>query len=492
MRPAIRPLARPLARPVLSAAQRAYNHAVRNEQPYAEPPIREGVPGVPAAVPDIPALADVPRRAALRTAAPIGVHAGVDFIAFATVSLIPLLKTKLALEPWQIALMLGLNPLCSGIVQPMVAYLSDRHDHRWLGTAGIVMAGVCIGGVGMAESYWQLVTLFLLGQIGVGAFHPPAAAATGHLAGPRFRGTLLGVFFLMGMVGGMAGNVLTPRLIGLAAGGTSEAQIDAGLRWMLLLAPLSVLLAIAIGRAIHRLPHRPATAHADHAALPPAEQRRRWRAVGLLYFCNVIRFTVNNALIYLFSAWAAVVAASRAEAGATEQRVSVDASVFNGLVQAAQQFGAGAGGIVLGAIVGSRIGARFEKHLYVLVPMAGAAAAMLFPRIQQLDEAAGPAAANAAAIAASALAGLGFGGLIPLSMSTAQRLLPHRAMLATGMMLGGAWAFAFTGPIIAERIHTASWGGLATGFVAAGAALALAGVLAMLLDRELLAESANR
>ena len=281
-------------------------------------------------------------------------------------------------------------------------------------------------------------------------------------------------------------------MIGFAAGGTTEAQIDAGLRWMLLLAPFSVLLAIVIGKAIHGIPHRPENAHADHAALPREEQRRRWRAVGLLYFCNVIRFTVNNALIYLFSAWAAVVASSRAQAGATEEGISVDASVFNGLLQAAQQFGAGVGGIVLGAIVGSRLGVRFEKLLFVVVPMAGAAAAMLFPRIEALDEAAGPAVASAAAIAASAIAGVGFGGLIPLSMSTAQRLLPHRAMLATGMMLGGAWCFAFTGPIIAERIHTAEWGGLANGFIAAGAALAFAGVLAMLLDRKLLAESAGR
>lgn len=442
--------------------------------------------------PAVPALADVSRRAVRRTAAPIGVHAGVDFIAFTTISLVPLLKAKLDLEPWQVALMLGLNPLCSGLVQPLVAHLSDRHDHRWLGTAGLVLSGVCIGGVGLAEHYWQLVTLFVLGMVGVGAFHPPAAAATGHLAGPRHRGTLLGVFFLMGMVGGMSGNVFTPRLIEFAAGGTSPAQIDQGLRWMLLLAPFSVVLAIVIGKAIHRTPHRPEDAAANHAALSPRQRRRRWTAVGLLYICNIIRFTVNNALIYLFSAWAAVIAASRARAGASEERVSLDASVFNGLLQAAQQGGAGLGGIVLGAIVGTRFGRRLEKPLFVVVPLIGAAAAVLFPRLEALDRTAGPLAANAAALGASALAGLGFGGLIPLSMSTAQRLLPHRAMLATGLMLGGAWCFAVSGPIIAERIHTAEWGGLASGFVVTGGALAVAGLLALLIDRRLLIETDDR
>ncbi|MEM0984229.1 MAG: MFS transporter [Planctomycetota bacterium] len=430
-------------------------------------------------------------RVALRTATPIGVHAGVDFISFAVVSLIPLLTTKLQLETWQVALMLGLSPVCSGAVQPLVAHLSDRHDHRWLGTAGIVLAGVCIGSTGLATSYWQLITLFLLGQIGVGAFHPPAAAAVGHLAGKRMRGVALGVFFLLGMIGGMSGNVLTPRIIGAIAGDDTPEQINAALRWLLALGPISILLALAVAKAIHNIPHRHADAHANHHALDESERRRRWTNVGLLYVCNVIRFTVNNALIYLYVQWATSLAASRAEAGATKEQISVDASVFNGILQAAMQFGAGFGGIGLGYLIGRRFGHTLEKPLFVVIPVLGAIGIAAFPFIAQLDTTASPLATNAVALTVSAIGGLGFGSLIPVSMSIAQRLLPHRAALASGMMLGGAWCFAVVGPILAERIHQDQDERLRTAFFAVAALLTVSAVIGATLDGKLLRESAH-
>jgi len=116
------------------------------------------------------------------------------------------------------------------------------------------------------------------------------------------------------------------------------------------------------------------------------------------------------------------------------------------------------------------------------------------------------------AIVATILTGMGFGAVIPVSISLAQRLLPHRTSLASGLMLGGAWMIAFVGPLVAELIHKGlvhkpsapqwlldgaarlpEWAGkpllegmgLTAGFSFVSGVLLIAGLLAMLLPGEL-------
>ncbi len=77
------------------------------------------------------------------------------------------------------------------------------------------------------------------------------------------------------------------------------------------------------------------------------------------------------------------------------------------------------------------------------------------------------------------VAGLGFGGLIPVSISLAQRLLPHRTGLASGLMMGGAWMFAGSGALVAERVFT-EWGFEAAFYATGGFMLLAAGLSALL------------
>jgi MFS family permease len=91
----------------------------------------------------------------------------------------------------------------------------------------------------------------------------------------------------------------------------------------------------------------------------------------------------------------------------------------------------------------------------------------------------------------SVLAGAGFGACIPVSLGLAQRMLPHRTSLASGLMLGGAWAFAFAGPLVAEWVQNGLMGGLgldAAFFVTAGA-LFVAGMISLALPSELMART---
>jgi MFS family permease len=46
--------------------------------------------------------------------------------------------------------------------------------------------------------------------------------------------------------------------------------------------------------------------------------------------------------------------------------------------------------------------------------------------------------------------GIGYFGVMPTTISIAQRLLPHRTSLASALLMGGAWCLAAIGPPMAQ------------------------------------------
>lgn len=420
-------------------------------------------------------------RPRVRAMATIGTHFVIDAFSFVIIALLPLLVVTLSLETRQKALLLGIGSVASGLIQPLVAWLSDRFDTRALGTLGLLVAVLAISHVGVVGSFWQLAVLFGVGAAGVGAFHPPAAAAVGRLAGAR-RSRYLALFFLFGMLGGMVGNVFTPRFVEAAArAGDGPIDIQRGLdalRWMM----IPGLLCVAVlAVSIHRVGHRSHGPGGAHASWDRAELHARWGAVAVLYVSNMLRFTVNMALVYLFSEWAQRQTLQAAGAAAMNEALGARASELNGLLQGAMQVGMGGGGLVLGFLLAS----RFEKTVFWLIPTLGAVA------IGAISLTDGAAWAVPLALTGSVLAGAGFGACVPISMGLAQRMLPHRTSLASGLMLGGAWAFAFVGPLTAEWVQNGLMGGLGldAAFYVTAAALFVAGLITLALPRDLMART---
>lgn len=422
----------------------------------------------------LPAAGGAPALSApgLRAGAAIGAHTVVDTFSFVLVSLMPVFTTRLGLTDPQVALLLGVGSVCSGVIQPIVAWLSDRYDTRVFGTIAMALAVVCVSLMGMAQSFQQLLLLQALGTMGVGAFHPPAAAAVGALAGRR-RTLGMSVFFLAGMIGGVAGNVLSPRYV--AAAGGVEALV-----WLII---PGMLVVGVLALAIHGVSHRAHDAHDRHRALTPEDRRERWRVVWLLYAGNVIRFTVNMALVYLIVAWSRRFVLGGVEATALNDHLAQRASELNGPMQASMQVGMGVAGLAAGLVLRS----HHEKAALVTLPVAGAAAVATVPWIDGwgLDALLWGRGTEAGVFLCMVAAGVGFGGLVPVTMAIAQRMLPHRTSLASGLMLGGAWCFAAAGPILAERLHHAM--GLEWAFACTAGLLALAGLIAALLPGRVLA-----
>lgn len=421
------------------------------------------------------------------------------------IAMIPSLVVMLDIPTHQKALLLGVGSVTSGLVQPVVAWISDRFDTRVFGTIGFLVAVLAISNIGYAQSFTQLMILFGIGAAGVGAYHPPAAAAIGQLAGAK-RSRYLAIFFLAGMLGGMVGNVFTPRYVAALSIG-SDGSIDTrsgllAMRWFILPGLIS---AVVITLAIRKVGHRSVGATGVHSAWSNEEKRARWRAVGLLYISNMMRFSVNMALVYLFTEWASAHVLRDSGAGVMTESLASRASELNGILQAAMQIGMGGLGLVLGFV----LSARFEKTVFWVIPTLGAFAVLGIT----LADAVSPEFAIAVAVVGSVLAGAGFGACVPISMGVAQRMLPHRTSLASGLMLGGAWAFAFVGPLLAELVQNGllakgnapRWAissaeslpkgigrplldgmGLDAGFIFTAVLLFLAGLITLGLPRELM------
>lgn len=384
-------------------------------------------------------------------------HAAVDFFSAIIIPLLSVLEGRLSMTREQTAVLVGLGSLSSGAIQPVVAWLGDRYDTRLLGSLGALVAVVAIGSVGFASTFEQIMLIQLVGAAGIGAFHPASAAAMGQLSGRR-RSLGVSVFFTAGMVGGIAGSYFSPNFV--------KAYGLPALAWTI--GPGLLGVAVLVW-AIHSIPHRAAAARADHSALPARERRWRWAAVGILYTGNALRFTVNMALVQLIKPWTEALALGHSGAPGLSEAVRTRASTLNGPMQAAMMIGMGVSGLAVGLLR-----PRHEKAILILLPAAGAAAIYALPRVG------GGAPAYLLAIGA----GVGFAGVIPLTISLAQRLLPHRTGLASGLMMGGAWMLAAAGPLLSERLVGSL--GLAGAFAVVAGLLLAAGLVSLALPGWLL------
>lgn len=324
------------------------------------------------------------------------------------------LQVRCDLTVWQTASLLSIGPAVSGLCQPLFAWLTDHVDSRLFGGAGLAVAAACLSCIGLADGFASLVVLFALGMLGVGAFHPVAAASVGQMSGSR-RSAGVTAFFVAGMVGAALGPIISTRVTKIEPGGFEL------LRWMMI---PGLLFAVLLHLAIRDAPHN----HAEHRAVrfEPRDARLRWLAVWLLWAGNAARFFVNISLLYLY-VWTAQKIVAAEQPTLDSIRIVTSGALLAGELNALTMLGMGAGGLVAGLVVRS----GREKPAFVLVPLLLGPMLLLFPL-----------AGRWGGYALAFGAGIGFAAVIPLTISVAQRLLPHRTSLASSLMMGGGWAVA--------------------------------------------------
>ena len=396
-------------------------------------------------------------------------HALVDVFPMFITSLMIVLQGRLALSAWQETVVWVVTPVFGGLFQPLFAWFGDRYDTRLAGPLGLAIAAVCIGSIGFAENFRQLVSLQVVGVIGVGMYHPAAAAVAGQ-AGTRMRhgrAFAISVFIAAGMVGHTIGPLVATRvndLVGIAH-----------LAWII---PPSLLVAALLYIVMRHAPHRPPNHHELHAAMSPTETRARWTAAILLSAQNAIRFVVNNGMFIMFSYWAYSKIPDDPDA----------AAILNGNLNAAMTIGMGVGGLLGGRFM--RRGT--EKIAFVTTAIGGAVCVGSINLAGEFG--------MVPMYIVVMLAAVGFFGTVPASIGLGQRLLPTHAGLVTSMLMGVGWMIgalgrpfssALLGEVTLDEAHTLTGAAMNRAFLGFAGLLVLAGVLALLIPGRTLRAAAE-
>ncbi len=398
-----------------------------------------------------------------RLAVAVACHFVVDFFSFMVLPLLSVLEGRLDLTPSQGATLVAVQPLVAGLAQPVTAWVADRYNTRTPGVLGMALAVLCIGVIGYTENYSQLLAIYAVGCFGIGAFHPVAVACVGQLGNSR-RSLAVSSFFVSGMAGGAAGSFVAPPFV--------EA---AGIESLVYLVIPALACCALLAGAIQPVAHRAHDAHRQHAGLPPQERRARWRAIWLLYAGASLRSAVHAAVSVLVIRWAERVVLLRAGEPALNEALRERASLLSGPLVAALIVGMAMGGFT----IGSTIRPRYERAFLILFPIVSSLSLVAFARLDRIEH----LPLMALALPACVLMGVAFAGLIPMGVSLAQRIMPHRTSLVSGLMLGGSWAAGAWGPDFAQAITDRA--GLVSAFDATAGVLALSGLISIALPRGL-------
>ncbi len=341
-------------------------------------------------------------------------HFAVDSLNGLVAVLLAALSTPLALTNTLIGLVSTLNLLAGALPQPIFGWLADRFGTKWTTACGVLWMAVLFTLVPLLPGRWVLAVLILAG-LGSAAFHPSGASKASE-DGNRFlqggAATATALFFLFGQAGGAVGPALGGLLIDRL-----------GLMGILTLTLLSVLVSV-VGASLSASKRGPKP---EQHSFPDAGEPSSHRDRNLTGFLLILSLA---ALRY----WAQL--STQTFTPKLFKDLGYTPTSF-GSIAAMFMVGAVAGGM-LGGVLGDRWG---NRRTVVLSFALGVIPFYLFP-----------AARGISLLGLIALAGVFNGAPHSILVTMAQRALPSRAGLASGMTLGFMFASGAVGVFLSGML----------------------------------------
>jgi MFS transporter, FSR family, fosmidomycin resistance protein len=357
-------------------------------------------------------MAELPRGyRANRLAVLTGTHFVNDFYQGATSAIIALLALSNGYSYMAVTGLLLAVTASSSVVQPLLGFLADRFQTRWMMPAGIVTCGLGTGLLGIADGYWPTCAAAVVAGLGIAAYHPEAARAVRDTGGES--ATAMSWFALGGNVGFTLGPLAaSPFLV--------WRGLDAS-PWLALPAFVTAVAGIWALRA-----H---TAVRQQDRIRPAKQTGRdgWKAFGWL----TISISARSAVIVGVASFVPLLFV---------RQFHVTPLIGSGAL--GLFFAAGLVGTLAGGRLADRRGATFPLWLGYTATGLGLLALAL---------------ASDVWIAWAAVLVLGVGSYLPfgVNVTLGQRYLSNRTATASGVTLGLAVSVGgFVAPVfgmIADR-----------------------------------------
>jgi len=356
--------------------------------------------------------------------------------------LLPLLEDKLHLTKAQVFWLAPLYAISSSLMQPVYGFISDRYARRFFAVFGPTITAIFVSMIGLAPSYSILILLLVGGGIGIGSFHPQAAAMAAKASGDRRR-MGMAMFSALGTIGFAFGPFVITRIV--ARFGLEHTYYVIG---------LGLLMSAVLYRICPPLdaPTRLAPGVAKIKWQLLAALRAAWQPLLLLYLITVIRsglqITTNNYMPYLLQ-----------ERGYALPETGNVMTVFLLL-----------GG--LGGLAGGFMAERVSGRAVTLYSGLLAGPLMI---------------ASFMTSGAVSLIFLGLGGFfllatIPVNVAMAQELVPGQTSTVSALMMGAAWGIGALAPSALNQFVPAY--GFRNILIFASAATMLSAVCAFFLPRE--------
>lgn len=316
-----------------------------------------------------------------------------DMFASVLPYLYPIAKAEWNIGNAEIGFLTLAYTTSASLLQPVFGHMTDRIRNRWLAPAILAWSAIWVSSYGLANSYWVLFAFALLAGLGSGAYHPLGASAASRASDPRVRNTALSLY----TVGGTSGYALGPILAVLVLGWVGAVGTVA----FLIPGALGVtLLALQMG-AVQRSSARQAAAHAAEKT-QPIPYRSLIRVIGVV----MLRSWSFLALLQFLPVW--------------YDDLGYERSIYGPL--GTTMILAGVAGTLFGGALADRIGGR---RVIVVSQLLCVPAILLFVQYP------GPAA-----FIFGAAFGLLSDASLSVTLAAAQRLLPGRTGIASGVILG--------------------------------------------------------
>jgi FSR family fosmidomycin resistance protein-like MFS transporter len=109
-------------------------------------------------------------------------------------------------------MILSISSMSSSLLQPLFGYISDSLKRRFFIFAGLLFSSFFISLTGIAPNIWLLGFAIVLGNLGIGFYHPQATALVSHYSGHDINKTM-GIFTACGTAGYAFGPVISSLLV---------------------------------------------------------------------------------------------------------------------------------------------------------------------------------------------------------------------------------------------------------------------------------------
>lgn len=310
--------------------------------------------------------------------------------------LMPLLAQSFNLSYFQVGTLVLAFTFTSAIIQPVFGVLSDRYRMLWIMPLGLFLSGFGLALTGMVNSYGLLLLAVLLSGIGVAGYHPEGSKVAHFISEDSKAGSAMAVFSVGGNLGFGLGPVLAVFVLSFGGLGSIQGVMIPGL-----LAALGFLFLLP--RLKKTLAEKPHKQKEDKEQIVNSGNRVTSLIMLILYVTT--RSWIHSGLIFFIPFY------FPGFKGIAEPEYLVTTFLL-----------AGAVGTVLGGPFADRFGGRNGLLVSMLLALF-----TVYPFLH-LNGIWVPVLAF--------IAGMSLISTFSTTVVFAQRLLPHKVGLASGLLLG--------------------------------------------------------